>query len=1196
MAEQENGAGAAPSSPFAVPQVSLPKGGGAIRGLGEKFQTNPANGTGTLSIPIPLSKTRGDFQPALSLSYSSGAGNGPYGLGWSIGVTSISRRTDKGVPRYVPFARSAADIATVDAGADIFLLAGFEDLVPIAADDGPWIAYRMIDGYFVRGYRPRIEGAFARIESWTRIADGDTHWRTISRDNALMVYGESAESRITDPDDPQRVFTWLICRSYDDRGNAIEYEYAAEGDDGVDTARPSEQFRSRTANRYLKRIRYGNRVPQLLDTSSDGARAPHRPKPVIDSAKGWLFEAVFDYGDEPFDRVDPADGFDVVEWTLDASRQRPARLDPFSTTRAGFEVRMYRLCRRILIAHRMPEALGEPRTLVRALHFAYQEKPNGTRLSRVTESAYRPLGDGRYRQKSLPSLRLDYSESPLDDPAPRAWAIRELPQESLRNLPIGLAGGDHQWVDLDGEGIAGVLTTQSGAWFYKPNRGEGRFGPVQIVRETPPVAAGRFQLMDLDADGRLEFAALVPGVGGFFDRTSEAGWTSFRSFPSMPVVDFSDPNLQLVDLSGDGLADILITDDQAITWHPSLGDGGFGEAVRVRVPWNDEGGPRVLLGQADQSVFLADMSGDGLTDLVRIRNGEVCYWQNLGHGRFGPKVTMDRSPWFDEEGIFDARRLRLADIDGSGPTDLIYAGRGGVNVFLNESGNALSAPRHVADIVLTDGVSLDVVDLLGRGTACLVWSTALPGFASRPVRYIDLMCGEKPHLLVRWENQLGAETRLTYASSTEFYIADLELGLPWVTRLPFPVHVVKAVETIDHVSCNRFVSSYRYHHGHYDGVEREFRGFGMVEQIDSAYIGALADAANWDSAHRLPPVLIKTWFHTGHYDDERRVSRHYETEYYREGDQPVVLPDTVVPPGLTFDEEREACRALKGTTLRHEIYALDDDAASARPYTVSESNYTIRLLQPRGRQQHAIFHTHLRESVTFEYEPDHVRHWRSLARGSACRASDGPACGCVRQRARGRVDRLWPALSGSGDTAHIRGPRAASADVRHLLGRCLFHCRQPAARVPGATAGHGEALRACELRTRCEAAACDDPFRLRRDAQDRRRSRGREPGSAGWRLAGAARAGGWPLSAITRCAANVVSRKRSRRSVAAGGNRVAGSSRRTLHAGVPGRADRSDLRTSGGGVAHRTGRVRGLRRSRWRPQSVAAIRARLLFR
>ena len=31
----------------AAPQVTLPKGGGAVRGIGEKFGANPVTGTGT---------------------------------------------------------------------------------------------------------------------------------------------------------------------------------------------------------------------------------------------------------------------------------------------------------------------------------------------------------------------------------------------------------------------------------------------------------------------------------------------------------------------------------------------------------------------------------------------------------------------------------------------------------------------------------------------------------------------------------------------------------------------------------------------------------------------------------------------------------------------------------------------------------------------------------------------------------------------------------------------------------------------------------------------------------------------------------------------------------------------------------------------------------------------------------------------
>src|SRR5204862_2867696 len=106
------------------------------------------------------------------------------------------------------------------------------------------------------------------------------------------------------------------------------------------------------------------------------------------------------------------------------------------------------------------------------------------------------------------------------------------------------------------------------------------------------------------------------------------------------------------------------------TWHPSLEEEGFGPAQRVRQGLDEERGPRLVFADGAQSIYLADMSGDGLTDLVRIRNGEVCYWPNVGYGCFGAKVTMDNGPWFDHPDQFNQRRVRLADIDGSGNNDL----------------------------------------------------------------------------------------------------------------------------------------------------------------------------------------------------------------------------------------------------------------------------------------------------------------------------------------------------------------------------------------------------------------------------------------------------------------------------------------------------------------------------------------------
>src|SRR5207253_11099344 len=161
--------------------------------------------------------------------------------------------------------------------------------------------------------------------------------------------------------------------------------------------------------------------------------------------------------------------------------------------------------------------------------------------------------------------------------------------------------------------------------------------------------------------------------------------------------------------------------------------------------------------------------------------------------------------------------------------------------------------------------------LLGNGTACLVWSSPLPGDSRRPTRYIDLMAEGKPHLLTVTRNNLGAETRVQYAASTRFYLADRTAGKPWITRLSFPVHVVERVETFDWISRNRFLTRYAYHHGHFDGVEREFRGFGMVEQWDTEEFAALSENDQFlvgdkiDSSSHVPPVLTKTWFHTGVY-------------------------------------------------------------------------------------------------------------------------------------------------------------------------------------------------------------------------------------------------------------------------------------------------------------------------------------------
>ena len=947
--------------PSAIPTASLPKGGGAIRGMGEKFAVNPVVGTGSMTIPIGVSAGRSGFTPLLALTYNSAAGNGPFGLGWSLSLSSIVRKTESRLPEY----RDADD-------SDVFILSGAEDLVPEDTDERA-----APGGYTVRRYRPRIEGEFFRIERWTRDADGDVHWRTISRENVLTVYGADANSRISDPADPARVFRWLISEKRDDTGNAIQFEYKPEDSTGVSIALAHEHHRgdrqdlSRTANRYIKRIRYGNDKP-LLD--EDGRR-PNFITPAQRARVRWLFEIVFDYGEH-----------DLHSPSANDDRPWTCRHDPFSTYRSGFEIRTYRLCRRILMFHHFAEEAGVgDDCLVRSVHFSYANTEAYTYLESVTTYGCKRTDKGVQRA-SFPPLQFEYSAPVVDD------RIQTVAMDSLTHMPEGVDEDAYIWLDLYGEGMPGILTEQGGQWWYKRNlspvsTNSVSFAPAELVDRRPnaSLSSGKFQWLDGDGDGRLDLVCMQGPVQGMYGRDKQGGWRPFRPFRSPLHHDARDPNARMIDLDGDGIADVIITGQDEIVWYASEREEGFTGPRKLAQALDENNGPRVVFADGTGSIHLADMSGDGLVDLVRIRNGEVCYWPNLGYGRFGAKVTMDDSPVFDHSDRFDSGRIRLADLDGSGTTDIVYLHAEGVRLYMNGSGNRFSAVRRLNMFPDVNDVStIAVVDLKGNGTACLVWSSPLPADSGHQMRYIDLTGGSKPHLLCRIVNNMGAETRIRYAPSTRFYVADRLQGSPWTTYLPYPVHVVEQVETFDHVQRSRFVNRYEYHHGCYDGIEREFRGFSMVEQHDTEAYDVYADAVRasagtqtLDPELNQPPVTTRTWYHTGTLDDERSLLHPYEQEY-DQGKR--YLPDVTLPADMLSEwQEREwaeAIRALKGLLLRQEVYSFDGSASESYPYSVTEHTYELRQLQRHsGRRRHAVFMPVQRETVTFHYDrqPDDPR-------------------------------------------------------------------------------------------------------------------------------------------------------------------------------------------------------------------------------
>lgn len=288
---------------------------------------------------------RNGFTPSLSLSYNSGVGNGLFGIGWDLDLPAIQRGTDRKLPLYF----DANDIENIQEE-DSFMFMGVEELVPFMDQkNGKWVVRQVKSGEFtIRHYRPRIEGSFSRIER-IHHQDHGFYWRITSKENITTFFGFSKSCRIADPKDESKIFQWLPEFSFDDKGSWVWYEYKAEDLLNVkNEVHEKNRFNGNAAfiNRHLKRIRYGNLKAYYIEESN-----PFEAQLPVDAAH--FFEVVFDYGEHDEENPTPSDN---ASWLV--------RKDPYSSYRACFEMRTYRLCQRVLIYHTFPELNNGLPTLV----------------------------------------------------------------------------------------------------------------------------------------------------------------------------------------------------------------------------------------------------------------------------------------------------------------------------------------------------------------------------------------------------------------------------------------------------------------------------------------------------------------------------------------------------------------------------------------------------------------------------------------------------------------------------------------------------------------------------------------------------------------------------------------------------------------------------------------------------------------
>jgi RHS repeat-associated protein len=397
--------------------------------------------------------------------------------------------------------------------------------------------------------------------------------------------------------------------------------------------------------------------------------------------------------------------------------------------------------------------------------------------------------------------------------------------------------------DVDGDGADDLLRLELGAHRWRRNLG-GTYGEPQPIDGVAPALA-EAQLMDVDGDGVAELVRVVDDTWRV-SRLERDGaglrWSDATIWPGSSGVPLRGADVALADIDGDGRTDVLRASTGGVLYWKN-GPGGLADAVGLG-PMSPSN-PVITPGAA--GVRVLDVNGDALADVAAISDDSIRILLGRGDGTFD---GWRRVFWPWGPGAVDPRDVLLGDLDRDGLVDLVRITTGHVYWFAGRAdGTWRDVPTYVQRPEQADAdVTVELADANGNGSFDLVWSSP------RGLWALDLAGATHAGMLATIDNGLGRVTTFTYRSSFELSVEDAAAGHLWtelaITTLPVVVEV--AIDVGDGSAIRR--TRHRVRDAFWDGVERRFGGFlGSTTHVAGANAGDVS--------------YTETTYHPGHGDD-----------------------------------------------------------------------------------------------------------------------------------------------------------------------------------------------------------------------------------------------------------------------------------------------------------------------------------------